>query len=104
MAQMYLMDDPLEKVHKARTRWLDAWTELENAPRAHYKVLARLTQLRPWSRYGDIGSAPRPGEVRRLLGDVEDLLAEARRFVGEPLPDLELLTPQEQATSEPNGA
>jgi hypothetical protein len=103
MAQMHLMEDSLEEDHKARTRWLDAWTKLQNAPRTHYKVLARFMQLRPWSRYGDTTFAPRPGEVRRLLNDVEDLLAEARRFVGEPLPDLEPLTPGEHATqtSEP---
>jgi hypothetical protein len=92
MAQMLVIGGSLQQSHQARERWFANWTsrKLRNAPRAHHQALARLAELRPWARYGVAALPPRPGELEQRLPDVGDLLAAARGFVGEPLPDLEL--------------
>jgi hypothetical protein len=92
MAQMLVIGGSLQQSHPAREQWFANWTSrrLRNAPRAHYQALARLAKLRPWARYGVADPPPQPGELEQRLRDVGDLLAGARGFLSEPLPELKL--------------
>ena len=75
--------------HGARRRWLVGWSEHGNAPDDHVRTLLRLSQLRPFARYGATGPKPKDGEVAKLVEVARDMVATAERMTRPDTPPIE---------------
>ncbi len=81
-------DDPKNR-HGSRYSWFEGWARLGNAQKEHARAIRRLEQLRGRARYADdSASGPRPGEVARLLRDVNELIEQTRVLIADRPADL----------------
>jgi len=84
VAQMMVVghDEP-PRDHRERREWWSAWTKLGNAPQEHGRALADLAKRRAAARYGEGSLRIRTPHLRRLLDEVENMIACASVEVGD---------------------
>lgn len=69
-------------LHRARSDWLDNFTQLGNAPRHFHETVAALSQARGSSRYGEAGTPVTVEHAASLLEPVAALIDHAQTRVG----------------------
>ena len=65
-------------------RWIDGWTENENAPTSHAAALRELHEYRAAGRYADEDLELPDGRLDELLDVARDMIDKADAAVGGP--------------------
>lgn len=80
-AQM-LLQQQRTRSHVQRQEWIDAWTELDNAPREHADALRRLRDYRLQGRYEQIAFTVDGSVLKPLMNVVEEMIQESETYAG----------------------